>query len=53
MIESKAILKQELHDLEQIIFEHTVSLWDKENAKKAEEDKKKHPHHFDWWHKRW
>ena len=53
MIENKAILKQELHDLGQIIFEHTVSLWDKENAKKAAEDKKKHPHHFDWWHKRW
>eukprot|EP01083_Nonionella_stella_P068535 182082_1 len=53
MIENKAILKQELHDLEQIIHEHTVSLWDKENAKKAAEDKKKHPHHFDWWHKRW
>ncbi|KAL7549193.1 hypothetical protein ACHAWF_012459 [Thalassiosira exigua] len=52
MIDNKAALKQEFHDLEKIVHERTMKLWEKENAKKSE-SKKNEKHHFDWWHRRW
>ena len=55
LIDNKAALKQEFHDLEKIVHERTLSLWEKENAKKKEtsEETEKAWHHFGWWHKRW
>lgn len=59
IIHNKAALRQEFHDLEDIIHERTVELWEKDNAKKEkmkseeEKAKKKEHHHFDWWHPRW
>ena len=55
MIENKSMLKQELRDLEKIVHEHNLALWEKENAEKAKvgESKKKGWHHFDWWHRKW
>lgn len=50
MIENKSMLKQELHDLEKIVHQHNLALWEKE---KASESKKKGWHHFDWWHRKW
>ena len=55
MIENKSMLKQELRDLEKIVHEYNLALWEKENAEKAKvgESKKKDWHHFDWWHRKW
>mmetsp|Transcript_27999 Transcript_27999/g.50660 ORF Transcript_27999/g.50660 Transcript_27999/m.50660 type:complete len:463 (-) Transcript_27999:114-1502(-) len=56
MIEKKSFLKQDLHDLENIIHihEHTALLLKKENAKrsKSKQTKKRH-HQFDWWNRLW
>lgn len=48
MIDSKAILKQEFHDLEKIIHDRTLTMWEEEKAKK-ERVEAEGSHHFDWW----
>lgn len=34
MIDNKAVLKEEMHELEKIIRDHAVLVWEKENARK-------------------
>ncbi|KAL7526606.1 hypothetical protein ACHAXR_005988, partial [Thalassiosira sp. AJA248-18] len=52
MIDNKAVLKQEFHELEKIIHERALSLWKKESSKKSKSKETKEVHHFDWWHRR-